>query len=86
MVNFSKESLSTSATSEDVNVLLLKRFAKKLDEQIRAAFPNTEFSFEVHTDENKTPILIKVVSDHKDVAQKISNWIQENYNIEAKAK
>ncbi len=71
---------------ENVDVFLLKRFASVMDEKAKATFPDADFSFEIHTDENKTPVLIKVVSEDKEKGQEIADWIRLNYKIETKVK
>ncbi len=72
--------------TEDVNVLMLKRFAEKMHENIKEVFPKSEAEFEIHTDETKTPVFIKVTSKDPETSQKIAEWIERNYGIESKMK
>ena len=77
---------SEDIKTEDVNVLLLKRFAEKMHEKVKENFPESEAEFEIHTDEAKTPVLIKVKSKNNETSQKIAQWIETNYGIESKMK
>ncbi len=72
--------------TEDTEVYLLKRFAAKMHDTIKEIFPESEAEFEIHTDETKTPVLIKVKSKDPDISQRIADWIKTNYGIECKAK
>lgn len=72
--------------TEDVNVLILKRFAATMHENVKKHFPESDAEFEIHTDKMKTPVMIRVSDKDPKTAQKIAEWIETNYGIESKTK
>lgn len=78
--------LSEEGEMADTQTLVLKRFAEVLGQKVKETFPDAEFSLEIHTDENKVPVTIKVVSTESESAQRIADFIEISYGIESEPK
>ena len=79
-------SISAEEVEESGEILVLKRLGSTLGENVQSAFPDAKFSLEIHTDENKVPVLVKVVSEERNTAIQIAAYIKTNYDLEAVAK
>ena len=63
----------------DPGKILLKQSEKSIEEKIRAAFPEGGYEIEFITDEEEQSILsIRVVSDDKILAQRITDYLTDN--------
>lgn len=69
----------------DSDKLILEQMGKTMKKSVDTAFPDTEYSLEIYTDETNVPILVKVTGLDVTQGQKIADFIQLNYGLEASA-
>ena len=71
-----------SSETVEGDTLILNRLAQVMGEEVTRAFPESVFSFEIYTDENKVPVKIRVVSEDREDARKIADFVKIKYGIE----
>lgn len=78
----SLDSLFSSTVEMDGDKLILEKMGKTMKKSVDTAFPHSEFSLEIYTNEKNVPILVKVVGADPIEGQKIADFIQRNYGLE----
>ncbi len=66
--------------------LLLERSCKIMSDEVKSAFPQTRFSLEIYTDDNRIPTQIQVICDPPEEGPRIADFLQAKYAIPASAK
>lgn len=79
------DSFFTAQEQIDGDKLILEQMGKTMKKSVDTAFPNTDYSLEIYTDEKNVPILVKVVGIDSVEGQKIADFIQINYGMESVA-
>ena len=63
--------------------LILEQMGQTMARSVQTAFPESKFTLEIQTDENRVPVLIRVHCQQAERGGRIAEFIQKNYGLEA---